>query len=98
MWVNGSHFKDSMGSQGPKITIFWLKHCFSTSNEIVHKWVPQNPTEVNIGSGNGLVLSGNTPLLKPMLTRIYVAIWHHWAMMSKKFRSAKIFVFCSSVL
>ena len=31
----------------------------------------------NIGSGNGLVLPGNKPLPEPMLTQIYVAIWHH---------------------
>ena len=28
----------------------------------------------NIGSGNGLVPSGNKPLPEPMLTQIYVAI------------------------
>ena len=28
--------------------------------------------EVNIGSGNGLVLSGTKPLLEPMLTQTYV--------------------------
>ena len=33
--------------------------------------------EVNIGSGNGLVPSGNKPLPEPMLTQIYVAIWCH---------------------
>ena len=32
---------------------------------------------VNTGSGNGLVLSGNKPLLEPMLTQISVAIWCH---------------------
>ena len=32
---------------------------------------------VNIGSGNGLVLSGNKPLPEPMLTKIPVAIWRH---------------------
>ena len=31
--------------------------------------------QVNIGSGNGLVPSGNKPLPEPMLTQIYVAIW-----------------------
>ena len=31
----------------------------------------------NSGSGNGLVPSGNKPLTEPMLTPIYVAIWHH---------------------
>ena len=32
--------------------------------------------KVNIGSGNGLMPSGIKPLSKPMLTEIYVAIWH----------------------
>ena len=32
---------------------------------------------VNIGSGNGLVPSGNKPLPGPMLTQISVAIWRH---------------------
>ena len=31
---------------------------------------------VSIGSGNGLVLSGNKPLSKPMFTQIYVTRWH----------------------
>ena len=38
--------------------------------------------KVNIVSGIGLVPSGNKPLSKPMLTQIYVIIWHHWATMS----------------
>ena len=33
--------------------------------------------EVNIGSGNGLVLLGNKPLPESMLTQIYVAKWRH---------------------
>ena len=32
---------------------------------------------VNIDLGNGLVPSGNKPLPEPMLTQIFVAIWHH---------------------
>ena len=32
---------------------------------------------VNIGSGNGLVLSGNKRLPEPMLTQIFVTIWLH---------------------
>ena len=32
---------------------------------------------VNIGSGNGLVPSGNKPLPEPMLTQISVTIWCH---------------------
>ena len=38
-----------------------------------HRW------QVNIGSGNGLVLSGNKPLPEPMLTQFHVTIWHHQA-------------------
>ena len=37
---------------------------------------------VNIGSGNGLVLSGNKPLTEPMLIQIYVAKWRYYASMS----------------
>ena len=33
--------------------------------------------QLNMGSGNGLVPSGNKPLPEPMLTEIYIAIWHH---------------------
>ena len=33
--------------------------------------------QVNIDSGNGLVLSGNKPLPEPMLTQIYDAKWRH---------------------
>ena len=34
---------------------------------------------VSIGSGNGLVPSGNKSLPKPMLTQTYVDIWRHKA-------------------
>ena len=34
-------------------------------------------TLLNIGSGNGLVPSGNKPLPEAMLTQIYVAKWRH---------------------
>ena len=47
------------------------------SYEIALKWMPQDLTDVNIGSGNGLVPSGNTPLPEPMLTEICVAKWRH---------------------
>ena len=33
--------------------------------------------KVNIGSGNGLVPSGNKPLPEPVLTQIYVTTWRH---------------------
>ena len=51
----------------------WLlrHHLWNCSNMNVtrlHWWV-------NIGSGNGLVPSGNKPLPEPMLTQISVAIW-----------------------
>ena len=38
---------------------------------------------VNIGSGNGLVSSGNKPLPEPVLTQIYVAKWRHLASMNE---------------
>ena len=58
--------------------MLWIKFV-SNSWEIAFRWIPQNTFDdkVNIGSGNGLVPSGNKPLAKPMLTHIYVAIWHH---------------------
>ena len=34
-------------------------------------------SEVNIGSGNGLVPSGNKLLPEPLLAQIYVVIWRH---------------------
>ena len=34
---------------------------------------------VNIGSGNGLLLSGRKPLPGPLLTPISVTVWCHWA-------------------
>ena len=37
--------------------------------------------KVNVGSGNGLVPSGNKPLPEPMLTKIHVT-WHNQALMS----------------
>ena len=45
--------------------------------------MPQNPfDDKNIGSGNGLVPNETKPLPEPMLSQIYVAIWHHQATMS----------------
>ena len=38
--------------------------------------------KINIGSGNGLVPSGNKPLPEPVLSQMYVTIWHHQATMS----------------
>ena len=39
---------------------------------------PQGATLVMIGSGDGLVPSGNKPLSEPMLTHIYVATRPQW--------------------
>ena len=41
--------------------------------------MPQDLTDdkVNIGSGNGLVPSGNKRLPEPVLTKISNAIWRH---------------------
>ena len=36
------------------------------SSEIAFEWLPLDLTDVNIGSGNRLVLSGNKPLPEPM--------------------------------
>ena len=46
---------------------FW--NCPNINVTGLHWW------SVNIGSGNGLVPSGNKPLPEPMLTQISVAIW-----------------------
>ena len=35
--------------------------------------------KLNIGSGNGLVLSGTKPLPEPVLTQIDITIWSHKA-------------------
>ena len=47
--------------------------------EIALRWMPLDLTDdkSNIGSGNGLVPSGNKPLPKPMLTQFLVAMWRH---------------------
>ena len=52
-----------------------LSTCCEKSSEL-------NATEpycwkVSIGSGNGLVPSGNRPLSEPMLIQIYITIWCH---------------------
>ena len=50
-------------------------------------WCPQmNATgpcwwSVNIGSGSGLVPSGNKPLPEPELNKTSTAIWRHWALL-----------------
>ena len=50
---------------------------WSTSYEIALRMQLDLTGDVNIGSGNGLVPSGNKPLPEPMLTQIYVAKWRH---------------------
>ena len=52
----------------------------SISNEIALQWIPQYFTDDKstlIGSGNGLVPSGNKLLPEPMFTKFYVTIWRH---------------------
>ena len=47
------------------------------SSNIAFMWLGQDSTdEVIIGSGNGFVVPGNNPLPQPVLTQIYVTIWH----------------------
>ena len=49
------------------------------SSEIVLIWMSLDFTDgsVNIGSGTGLLPSGNKPLPEPKLAQISVAIWCH---------------------
>ena len=58
--------------------------CFSLSLNGTGPYWPQ----VNIGSGNGLLPSGNKPLPEPMLTKYYVAICRHMSPMSPFFSLA----------
>ena len=52
----------------------WVTDIENISHVIVIEWMPNNHTddnwhtEVNIGSGNGLVPDGNKPLPEPALT------------------------------
>ena len=41
---------------------------FTSSKDSALRWMPRDLTNVNIGSGNGLVPSSNKPLPEPMLT------------------------------
>ena len=54
---------------------------FRSSCDVALRWMSQDIywRLVNIGSGNGLIPSGNKPLPVKMLIQIAVAIWrHHW--------------------
>ena len=55
------------------------KSNLSTNCEIAVRWILQTPLirKVNIGSGNGLVPSGDEPLPESVLTKMCVAIWCH---------------------
>ena len=50
---------------------YGLWYCYQVNAKTPH-W-----SLVNIGSGNGLVPSGNKSVHKPMLTQMYIAIWGH---------------------
>ena len=74
------------------VTLNMLNYSFEThskdnilsiSCEIAHRWMCKvSLMIINIGSGNGLVLSSNKPLPDPMLAQLYVPIWHHQATVS----------------
>ena len=49
--------------------VLWI--CPNMNVTGLHWW------SVNIGSGNGLVPSGNKPLPEPTLSKIPVAVWRH---------------------
>ena len=57
---------------------------------------------VNTGSGNGLVPSDTKPLPEPMMTQIFVTIWHHYATSYKPIRqlfgAASIPLFLACIL
>ena len=59
-----THFKD-------KHLKYFMLNCYQLNAATPH-W-----SLINIGSGNGLVPSGNKPLPDPILTLIPVAIWRH---------------------
>ena len=61
------HFTDIMSIPGK-----WL----STECQVTHWW------NVNIGSGNDVVLPGNKTLPEPVLTQICVVIWLYYANVS----------------
>ena len=48
---------------------------FDTHSKVALMRMPQTLTIENIGSGNGLVSSGNKPIPEPMVIQIYVAVW-----------------------
>ena len=52
---------------------------FRYFNDDALRWMALDLTDdkSNIGSGNGLVPSGNKPLPEPMLAQICVTLWHH---------------------
>ena len=61
-----THFND-------KYLKYFLCNCYQVNDTTTH-W-----SLVNIGSGNGLVPSGNKPLPEPVLTQISATIWRHRA-------------------
>ena len=65
-------------------TLNFQTDTFSTNCQIALRRTPQNPSDNKpaLVQAMALVPSGIKPLLEPILTYIYVAIWHHWATMS----------------
>ena len=61
---------------------WWLRHLLWNCPDMyvtgLHWW------SVDIGSGNGLMPSGNKSLPEPMLTQISVTIWRYWDAIHKK--------------
>ena len=57
-----------------------MTNIWGNSCEIALMWMSMDRTDdksINIGSGNGLALSGNKTLPEPMLTQIHDAMWRH---------------------
>ena len=88
-WSLNCHFHISISCQflitlRPKL-VYQGKIC----GALPMKYLQANATKphwwlVNIGVGNGLVLSSNKPFPETMLTQTSVAVWYHLATMSLK--------------
>ena len=78
-WVNSrAHGKCDYNLQSVIFKLISRIDILGISCEIVLRWIPEfHWWLVNIGSGNGLVLSGNKPWPELMLTQICVRIRHH---------------------
>ena len=60
--------------------MLWIKVIYSSCENVRERalcW------KGNIVFGNGLIPSGNKPLLGRMFSQIYIVLWHHYVKMGK---------------